>query len=332
MKTLDLDIRPYRPDDEARVLELLAASLGGGPAGERPPEFFRWKHFASPFGDSYMLVAEAGGRMAGLRAFMRWRFVAGDRSYAAVRAVDTATHPDFQGKGVFQKLTLRALEDLREEGVDFVFNTPNAASLQGYLKMGWKPVGQVPVSLRVRRPIRFLRHLRGAGADPGADPPVDAPTADEVLAKVDGLDDLLASTNLAGERLRTPRDAAYLRWRYGEAPLLNYHGVADDGGLAIFRVRPRDALWETTVSELIVRPGARGAARRLLGRVRDASRVDHLAAHFSDGSMAAAARRSGYVRAPRGMTFVVNPLRDGIRPDPAELASWAFSIGDLEVF
>jgi hypothetical protein len=159
-----------------------------------------------------------------------------------------------------------------------------------------------------------------------------------MLATATGLDDLLDTAARTDPRFRTPRDAAFLRWRYGDAPLLGYHAVADEQGgelrgIAIFRVRPREALWETTVSELIVRPGDTAAARRLLRRVRKVARVDHLAGHFHAGSTAAsAAKLSGYLRAPRGMMFVVNPLRDGIAPHPTDLDSWALSIGDLEVF
>ncbi|MEX2556728.1 MAG: GNAT family N-acetyltransferase [Actinomycetota bacterium] len=338
MMALDLDLRSYRPEDEPRVLELLGASLGGGPAGERPPEFFRWKHFANPFGSSYMLLAESDGRIAGLRAFMRWRWTAGDRTFSAVRAVDTATHPDFQGKGIFSKLTLRALDDLRAEGVDFVFNTPNPASLAGYLKMGWSIVGQAPIRIRVRRPIRFATRFRGVDKEPGTPPVVHAGASSEVLGQVRGLPELLADAAPPDARLRTPRDATYLGWRYGDAPLLDYRAVAEtEGGtlrgLAIFRVRPRGGLWETTLSELIVRPGDRSTARRLLRRVRRSAAVDHLACHFAPGTAAdAAVRGSGYMKAPRGMTFVVNPLQDALVPDPHDLGSWALSIGDLEVF
>lgn len=336
MKATGLDIRPYREEDEAEVLAVLTASLGGGPAGVRPPEFFRWKHLESPFGPSLMLVAEIDGRIAGLRAFMRWRFSARDRVFEAVRAVDTATHPDFQGKGVFAKLTLRALEDLRAEGVAFVFNTPNPASLQGYLKMGWRIVGRIPVSIRVRKPIRFARGRMGT-REPGARPPVDAPTASETLADAPPLEELLSRAGI-DERLHTPRDVPYLRWRYADAPLLDYRAICEEEagrarGLIVFRVRPRGGLWETTIAELIVEPGDVPTARRLLQRARKAAPVHHLASHFAPGSEGAAvALRSGYVRAPGGMTFVANPLGERVEPDPTDLGSWALAIGDVEVF
>src|SRR5207247_2560043 len=121
--------------------------------------FFRWKHVDNPFGRSFMLVAEAEERILGLRAFMRWRFAAGGREVGAVRAVDTATHPDFQGRGIFSLLTRAALDSLPAD-VGFVFNTPNEKSGPGYLKMGWHEVGRIPIAIRVRNPMGFVRRAR----------------------------------------------------------------------------------------------------------------------------------------------------------------------------
>jgi GNAT superfamily N-acetyltransferase len=334
-----VSIRPYRHDDEAHVLELLAITLGGGPVGYRSREFFRWKHAESPFGRSFILVAEADRRIIGLRAFMRWRFRVDERVVTAVRAVDTATHPDYQRTGVFSQLTRRALGSLAEE-VDLVFNTPNQRSLPGYLKLGWQTAGKVPVLIRVRRPARFAWKLASrrdgrpvdlSGIEVGAEP------AGEVLS---GLDDMGLPPIEIGEpspRLHTQRDPTYLRWRYGSAPHLDYRVVRDEQGgrlrgLAIFRLRGRGRLVETTVTEVLTGPGDVPSARRLLRRVVAASPSDHLTCHFPVGSAAArAARRSGFLRTPAGMVLVVKPLR-AVRPDPTTMRSWGVTLGDLEVF
>ena len=94
----------------------------------------------------------------GLRAFMRWRFDATGQDVRAVRAVDTATHPDHQGRGIFSRLTSEAIDLLRGD-TDLIFNTPNEKSLPGYLKLGWRIVGRAPVLLRIKRPLRLLRNL-----------------------------------------------------------------------------------------------------------------------------------------------------------------------------
>ena len=92
------ETRYYQPEDESQVLELLRASLGEPDQRRRTSEFWRWKHFDNPFGPSLIRVAvDPGGRIIGLRAFLRWRFLRGDQIIQAMRPVDTATHPAWSG-------------------------------------------------------------------------------------------------------------------------------------------------------------------------------------------------------------------------------------------
>lgn len=331
-------VRAYDPTDEAAVLDLLRLSLGEGPTGARNAGFFRWKHLENPFGRSFMLLAENGSGIIGFRAFMRWRFRAGDRLVRAVRAVDTATHPGYQGRGIFTRLTLDALDALRGEA-DLVFNTPNERSLPGYLKMGWRTVGRVPIRIRIRRPLAFargLRSLEGASMPTRAGPRPGGEEASKALRQ-EGLSHLLEAAGSDLDGLHTTRTRDYLSWRYGRAPGLGYRVVTDEaggrlGGMAILRVRPRGALWESTIAELLVHPDQPAAARRVLRRAVVASDVDHVSCAFPQGNALSAARGNGFLRSPRGMTLVVNVLSKDMKPDPRELRSWALSLGDLEVF
>jgi GNAT superfamily N-acetyltransferase len=142
-----LDIRPATPDDRPAIIELLGRSLGSD-GDPRYSELFAWKHDHNRFGPSPMWVAVDGDRIAGVRALMRWEFERGGEVLRAVRAVDTATDPDYQGRGLFKALTMHGIEQVRADGVDFVFNTPNSQSLPGYLKMGWREVGRLPAAVR----------------------------------------------------------------------------------------------------------------------------------------------------------------------------------------
>jgi len=95
--TTQVAIREYQATDETPVIALLNLALGTARAFERSTAFFRWKHIENPFGRSLMLLADSE-KVVGLRAFLRWQFRAGGQTIRAVRAVDTATHPDFQRK------------------------------------------------------------------------------------------------------------------------------------------------------------------------------------------------------------------------------------------
>lgn len=332
-------IRAFREEDEVSVLELLTTALGPGPVGHRSPAFFRWKHRTGPFGPSLMLVAEAGGRIVGLRAFMRWRLRCAGRTLSVVRAVDTATDPEYQRTGVFSRLTAAALEAL-DEDVALVFNTPNHRSLPGYLKLGWQVAGTVPVSIRVRRPLRFARGLASlqVGDPPPERPPaIHAPPAADVLADRSAIYGLLAEAEVAPRGLATPRDPEYLSWRYASVPGLDYRAVVEERGgvprgLAIFRVRRRGRLWESALAELIVRPGDRRVARRLQRGVTGAAACDHVVCVFPAGSTPARAAPWVRLRATRrGITLAVKPLAS-TGPDPGKLSVWALSLGDLELF
>jgi GNAT superfamily N-acetyltransferase len=333
-------IRDYEDADEPGVLQLLTATLGAGPTGGRTTEFWHWKHIFNPFGRSPMLVAEDGGRIVGLRAFMRWEFHAGGGVIRAARAVDTATHPDYQGRGLFSRMTSLALDRLRED-TQLIFNTPNDKSLPGYLKLGWQKVGAVPIRVRVRRPFAFIRGMarRRSGPWPADRPPVAAEEAHAALKDHASISALIERREPTGhDRLATPLSAGFLAWRYGMAPGLDYKIVMErEGerlrGIAIFRVRSRGGSWESTVAELLVEKGDVTLARSLLGRTLREAAVGHAACHFPPGSMEdRAARRSGFVTVPGGMTLVVKPLVPDLDLDPTNLRSWALRLGDLEVF
>jgi GNAT superfamily N-acetyltransferase len=134
-------LRRATPAETRQMLELVGIAIGRGSV-PRTEAFWRWKHEQNPFGPSPAMVAEADGRIVSLRIFLRWRWLYGKYAYAAVRPVDTATHPDWRRRGLFERLTRELLQVMKAEGVAFVFNTPNATSGRGYEKLGWRMVGR----------------------------------------------------------------------------------------------------------------------------------------------------------------------------------------------
>jgi GNAT superfamily N-acetyltransferase len=141
-----MTLRPPYSAELPSIIRLLKASLGDV-SSEKSEKYWNWKHVNNPFGASPVLVAEENGELIGIRAFMRWDWQLGDKVYRCLRAVDTATHPAHQGKGIFKKLTLQLIEEAGKQGYDFIFNTPNTQSTPGYLKMGWKEWGKVSLWL-----------------------------------------------------------------------------------------------------------------------------------------------------------------------------------------
>ena len=313
--TETVSMRVAEASDADSVLDLLRVSLGKGsdPVYE---DFFRWKHEESPFGRSPSWVACADGRVVGFRTFMRWEFDRDGRTLHAVRAVDTATAPEFRGRGIFSQLTRGAVEDLRADGVDLVFNTPNEQSRPGYLKLGWQLVGRLPVLLRPRTPLVAPRILRARAAAALWSEPT---TAGEPIGSAQGLAKLVTDPEAMPGGLRTRRSDGYLAWRYGFAPL-HYRVLQAGDGAAIFRIRRRGAAVEAVVAEISA-PSPAGR-RRLVAAVLRASRADY-AIRIGPPSV-------GEIPVPgMGPTLTCLPI-SGLDVPP--LSRWHLQMGDIELF
>ena len=317
-RAVGLEVRPATGSDREEVLALLGRSLGSD-GDPRYPALFAWKHDHNAFGPSPMWVATDAGRVVAFRAFMRWEFERGGRRLRAVRAVDTATDPDYQGKGLFTRLTMLGLDEMRADGVDFVFNTPNSQSRPGYMKMGWREVGHVPAAVRFTGPTGALAAVRSR---------VPAERWSQPMAVGETIEEWLRRGGVAGRRpepadvreVRTRVDDAFLRWRFGGS-LLHYQ-VVDDGEAAV-----------------IVRARRRGSATELavVAGFGDGPMVDRLAARTAREAGCSYAIRLGRPRASKlfvplpggGPVLTWRAVNDTGMPP---LSNWALTLGDVELF
>jgi hypothetical protein len=274
---------------------------------------------------------------------MRWGFDLADRPVRGGRMVDTATDPAYRGRGIFRDLTTAAI-DIARDDIDLIFNTPNASSKPGYLKMGWTEVGTLSTS---GRPVRLIRTAVGVRAAlarrenrrtralPSSDLPPAADLLRDVMPEVTRL---LAARPRAADRLSTSLSGEYLRWRFGEVPGLDYRAVpvrrgGELVGLGIGRLRHRGPLAEFTLAEILHAADDVRSARDVLRAAARESNADLVATYVAPGtSTATALRRAGYLTTRRvGLTLTTRPLSE-LPVDPARLDAWALTLGDVEVF
>jgi len=335
-------IRPGTDADIPAVIELMRVALGEGKI-PRTREFWTWKHRTNPFGPSPMWLASANDALVGVRLFMRWRWqwAGGRESLAAVRAVDTATHPDWQGKGIFKRLTLSLVDDMTRAGTAFVFNTPNDQSRPGYLKMGWQQVGRVSLWIKPYRPLRALLSMLRASAPSHTPADVATTNPNEARALLEDAEHARLFARVATRQpgYATPLSASYLAWRYLSCPAAAYELSSFDPrrGLVVHRNRMRRGLRELTFTDLVVESslgGIRTAVANVRAALRQAKPDYAVAALRRDSSEAAVLAACGFVPAPRlGPIFTVRELaRAADTPDPATANNFHTSIGDLELF
>jgi len=315
-----MKIRPSQPSDIPRIIQLLKDSLGESlmPKSEA---YWEWKHMNNPFGASPVWVAEEDGQLIGVRAFMQWKWEKNAQVFRAIRAVDTATHPQHQGKGIFKKLTLGLLEECESEGIDVVFNTPNSQSKPGYLKMGWEEVGKLPIQISIKKPIRIaIAKLKGKQPTEFLELPNHS---DYQLSKaIDNFDFPLAKST----SWTTNYSKAYLQWRYQNIPIIPYYAHFNQKGCVIFRLKSGSLGVELRVCDVF---GLKNAIEELLGEIYYSNDFDYMSLSGFEN-----VKLPGILRQNRdlGPDVTIRTLSQKDLGDFRKFAQWHPTLGDLEVF
>lgn len=316
-------IRKARPEDIPEIISVLKASLG---EADLPlsSEIWNYKHVINPFGESIVLVAEENKKIAGVRAFMRWKWQSGEKIYSAFRAVDTATHPDFQGKGIFKKLTLRAVEMGIESKDHFVFNTPNDKSRPGYLKMGWEQIGNLKVGLqpawnsfyRINRK-NFRYTINRIANNPGQ--------------QIDKLCTGWNSNLKEREKNFTPKSYQFLAWRYENNPLQEYEVYSSPDLYLAGYVKKRKNIKELRISECIFRQDKK--EHKLIHRIikewssKFGVQVISFSPDLFPSPMFSLSGNFGPILTIKNLNLKEKDLNA-----KREIKNWNYSIGDLELF
>ncbi|MDQ9094042.1 hypothetical protein RC083_20990 [Pseudoalteromonas haloplanktis] len=144
---MDEDVRFFLLNDDTDILRQYSNLLSEAYGKYISYEFMLNKHISNPLGSSIISYAlNSEGKLIAARAF--WRMY--NESVVTYQPCDTITHKDYQGKGLFTKLTRICLNEL--PGNALVINFPNNQSLPGYLKLGW--------AIKGRNVKRFSLNLR----------------------------------------------------------------------------------------------------------------------------------------------------------------------------
>lgn len=323
--------REATESDIPAIVNLLRLSLGES-SSPKSTEYWNWKHINNPFGKSPVIVAEENGTLIGVRAFMRWKWQCNGESFPALRAVDTATHPAHQGKGIFKKLTLALVGKCASEGDAFIFNTPNTQSKPGYLKMGWRELGRIPVKMKIVKPVSMLLHkLKISKAVDNTDLSGYNITADTFQTS------LFGKTSPTSSFVEAAHPRNYLTWRYAECPIKRYFCAFDsqsDPSIAIvFYVK--DQAWgrELRICEVVAPHPDAKAFQRLLKQVRHEAGVNFISvSEYKSGIVKNVLNASGFLKLNIGPAFTFRPLRDDLPDLFYKIENWQFAMGDMELF
>ena len=326
-----MQIRAATESDIPAIVELLKISLGESlmPKSER---YWRWKHLGNPFGNSPVLLCWEGDTLIGVRAFMRWEWIYEGKIYSSLRAVDTATHPDHQGKGIFKKLTLALVDQCKAHGDQFIFNTPNKQSKPGYLKMGWQEAGNLPLVMGVQRPLKILSTLLSKG-----DGRISSDNSELAYFLNHPQLPELIKRNHRNEKVSTNISVQYLKWRYLVVPVAKYVALGEEEAgelktLIIARVKHARLGTEFRITDCLTKSISGSRVVRLLDTLKKTNGIDYTT--ISGLGSGDEKRLVGKLRltAALGPIVTIRALRLTDLGILQNFNQWSPTLGDLELF
>ena len=313
-----MKIRKAEEKDIPEIVSVLKASLGEDQI-ELSEKVWRFKHINNPFGKSIVFIALENEQIIGVRAFMRWEWQCASNKYKALRAVDTATHPEHQGKGIFKKLTLKAVDFAISNNDSFIFNTPNEQSRPGYIKMGWKKVGKVYVGLKPS--FSFLRMTKNSG--------IYNIEKQSSRAQLEELCQQWNKKLAEKDGFFTPKSAEMIKWRYEENPLQSYEVNSGNGYYLAAYVKTRGKFKEFRIAEYIYDENVvtKKELKKIIKKI-----ITKFGCHiisFSPNLLQLSGRKGNLGPV---LTFNALNLENKEKEHFLKIKNWNNSLGDLELF
>lgn len=143
-----IDFFPVRCDDTAysEYTDLFAACFPAAHKYNR--SYLDWLYRGNPDGQVVGFDARDGDRLAAHYVCIPARAQVGDQEVRVLLSLNTATHPGYQGKGLFTQLAERTYAAGAAAGYDCVYGVANANSTPGFMrKLKFQLVG--PLQARV---------------------------------------------------------------------------------------------------------------------------------------------------------------------------------------
>lgn len=145
-----MEFMPVRCDESAYTdyVQLFSSCFPGSNKFSR--DYLDWLYRANPDGQVVGFDARDGDRLAAHYVCIPARAQVGGEDVQVLLSLNTATHPDYQGKGLFTQLAERTYAAGADLGYDCVYGVANANSTPGFIrKLQFHLVGPLEATVGV---------------------------------------------------------------------------------------------------------------------------------------------------------------------------------------
>jgi GNAT superfamily N-acetyltransferase len=231
-------------------------------------EIWDWEYLQNPLSHPEVIVAVDNGRIVGARPFWFAEMWLGNKKIKTAQHCNTMVHPDYRGRGIFNRMGQFAVQYLKDNGYALSYGFPGPMSRPGFLSQGYRKVAETENMFRVVHPQKLLSYRLGnkilAGGlgffynallNTRAKKTTRVSDSFQVEVSDRYTDDLRDVDDLRDKSgINLVRSESYLRWRFDKHPQRRYRYVTakKDGklwGYAVVSLQPQP---NSFVSGLIV--------------------------------------------------------------------------------
>ena len=332
--------------NDLQKLALLAQSTYH--AGEIIVEkYLDWEYKSNPVGEATLFVAENENQIVSQYVVIPQKYISGNEIYNGSLSVNTITHPDHRGKGLFTKLAELNYAECKRNAIDFTLGFPNKNSVTGFTgKLKFKLLGNMPLLFSIIRPLNAIRGFILYKKNHGKDLDIEIPLNETHVSKFDLDKDLNKYNSFLREiekrnLLSTKRSPEFIKWRYLDIPLRKYHlyKVEEDGKIVsviILRAKNIKGVGCGIVVDLLSK-NVNDGIKQIIKEFRKC-KLDILVSTVPENSMESMClSKSGFYKAPEFLMF--KKLHVIIRMHSAKLSDsvtdfkkWFLTFGDYDIF
>ncbi|REJ83067.1 MAG: GNAT family N-acetyltransferase [Bacteroidetes bacterium] len=351
----DIQISKFSDSDYARLIRLTESTYPGKEISH--PLYLKWEYEQNPDGRAIIYVAEEEKKLAAQYLILQRKFYFDGEIISGSWSVNTLTHPDYRGMGLFGKLADKTYQHASELGIYFTAGVPNALSYPVFIsRLGFKNPGKLNFFVKPLRPLNIgMKIFGGLKSKEGSDIHFNLlpeKSSGNILSEFDFKQDSDAYEGLHDKFIRTKkicglRNFAYLKWRYQEIPERKYYLLKNSAEelkfLLVCRAKLVYGLNCLIILDIIADPEM--PKKNLIEYMKDAielssrNKIDLVVCALSgNGCEAKLLKDSGFILPPerflpQQLHFIYRQHNDFSRAQLMdEMQNWHLTFGDYDVF
>lgn len=354
----DISFSEFSDPDFHRLIQLTENTYPGQDISK--PAYLDWEYLRNPDGKVILFVAEKLSELYSQYIILPRKYFANNEVLNGSLSVNTLTHPDARGQGLFPKLAELTYDEAKRQNIQITVGFPNPVSSPVFRsKLNFSTLGYLPFYVKILKPLNVLKKYFSKGnLKRGEEQQIEFPnsenrdgfTIDLFDPEKDASDfEKFHQKFLKDKKYCTLRDLAYIKWRYLDIPLRNYriYKITKEGiikALIVFRITEFYGLKTVSILELMKydEPESEKSAGILLRWLSGQARTHHLdliMMAFQDLSTGKITpSKHGFLPVPA--KFLPQPLEFILRihlektniRGILDFKNWYLSLGDLDTF